>query len=140
MIFYIFELQVVFTYSRILWGLVNLMESSRVPNPPLSAGLNLETLNTILSKANHIWVKFKQRLKFFKVDLWFAIKSKSKECVHSFLRILKSVLEKSKYVPRVSNLYYFFDISNIYNNQIKSVWIYKLIFKLMSKDQPNQVN
>ena len=38
----------------------NLMNLSRVSNPPknrfqLSAGLNLETLNAILSGTNHIW-------------------------------------------------------------------------------------
>ena len=39
----------------------------------LSAGLNLETLNTILSETNHIWTvsQIKPRLKFFKFGLWF---------------------------------------------------------------------
>ena len=54
------------------WNLKNL---SRGLNPPksaktrfkLSAGLNLETFDTILSGTNHI---FKPPLKFFKFGLW----------------------------------------------------------------------
>ena len=54
------------------------MHLSRVENPPkyrfqLCAGLNLETLNTILSGTNHIFeprLKFMLRLKFFKFGLY----------------------------------------------------------------------
>ena len=44
----------------------------------LSAGLNLKTLNTILSETNHIWagprLKFKPQLKFFEFGLGLYIK------------------------------------------------------------------
>ena len=74
----------------------NLMNLSRVSNLP-KTGLNLETLNTILSGTHHYWAaarpEFKPRLKFFKFGLsciqyswrYAACQKKSQNAILEFL-------------------------------------------------------